>query len=1389
MAKVFVSHSSADAALADEVHRWLITDGHEVFLDQNLRDGVQVGEDWQPRLFERLRWADAVVCLITSAYVKSTWCAAEVAIAHARGSRLLPVQAEPGVNGHPLLKAVQHADAATDMATARAKLAEVLRRLDAVGGAGWPDDRPPYPGLRPFDTDQHRVFFGRTREVEQLATVLRSPAEHAEAAVLLVVGPSGCGKSSLVRAGLLPVIAGEPGWATVPAILPGPHPVAALTRELAATAHQCGLTWSTADIRRRLGEGGLAELANDLLLAGLGPRRTHLLLVVDQFEELLTQAAPAERARFADLLRPALAGPVQVIGTLRPEFLDQLLADPDLASLPTRVHTLRPLQREALGAVIEGPARLAGIDVDEDLVVRLVASTDSGEALPLLAYTLAQLADGVHRGGRLRPSRYEQLGGVQGALTVQADAALADATAATSRSRDQVIRKLLRLVTVDEQGRPTRWRVRRNDLPTQVTAELDAFVARRLLTTDTENSETVIGVAHEAFLSAWPPLAAAITAAASGLRARRAVEQAAAEWVEDGHPSARLWEGGQLAAAVGATGARLVKRATPHELAASSGDPASPTPRPSRLRPRRHPAVVTDRVELSAPARTFLRASILRDRRQRRRGVTILSVLLVLALAAAGVAVVQQQTAEERQRVATARQLIAQSQSIFREDPRTALQLGEAALSIHDSPETRVALTNTLLGTRFRKSFESHTETLTSAAITPDGRTLVAVGSDDMAVVWDLADVSHPLRLGELSTGDIGGVLTMALAPDGRTLAIAGFDGDMILWKLTDRAGPERLGIIPTKSGGQVRTAAFGPDGRILATSSGGTVSLWGLTDPAHPTRLGDLIGLPRDSDTVRGELHAVSYAPNGRILATVGSNAFSNGEVITTTLLWDLTDTAHPTRLGDPLSGTVEFAPDGRTLATATKDDVTLWDATNPASPVRLGEPISEQTRGGAFAPDSRTLATIGLDGTATLWDLIDLAHRRKLSLPLTGREGLVRFTPDGQTLITLSTDRTVILWDLTDRGRPRQLGDLLTRDADAGNLHLAVSPDGRILATATWEKLRIWDLTDPGHPGPLGAPIPLPNYQILSMEFGPDGRTVATAGSKLNEGGQPPGPGIATLWDLTDPGHPIPLGELTGHEAIDELAFAPDGHKLATGSRDGTALLWDLTNPAQPRRLGEPFTPHDKRWVWAMAFTPDGQSLATASRTDDTTLLWDLTDPTHPTPRGDSLPGTIRAVAFAPDGRTLATTTDGDGNIILWDLSGPAHPAPLGPPLTGPADGIIGVALAPDGRTLAVASGEGRVILWDLSEPTHPSRLGDPDDSLIGPPGNGEKAGLAFSPDGLTLVSATTDRTTIWDLNGFNDLRTQPMEQACAITEHGLDQAQWARYISNLPRIDSCT
>ena len=124
---------------------------------------------------------------------------------------------------------------------------------------------------------------------------------------------------------------------------------------------------------------------------------------------------------------PALGGPVQVLATLRPEFLDPLTKDPDLSQLARRIHEIRPLDSDALRSVIEEPAKVAGLSFEPDLVTRLVTDTGSGDALPLLAFTLEQLAHGAKRGDQLTQQRYADIGGVQGALQRQADAALQDA--------------------------------------------------------------------------------------------------------------------------------------------------------------------------------------------------------------------------------------------------------------------------------------------------------------------------------------------------------------------------------------------------------------------------------------------------------------------------------------------------------------------------------------------------------------------------------------------------------------------------------------------------------------------------------------------------------------------------------------------------------------------------------------------------------------------------------------------------------------------------------------------------------------------------------------------------------------------------------------------------
>src|SRR5215475_10732754 len=282
--RVFVSHASDDTRLAVELHDWLRGLGHEVFLDRDLHDGLVAGDDVHQRLYERLRWADAVVAVLTGSYLRSPWCSAELGVAQYRGSKLIPVRAEPGAD-HPLIPAsTWYIDYAADPADGRARLVKALTR---AGGRGWPDDRNPYPGLRAFDADWQQVFFGRAEETKRLADALRALDVQGRRRMLAVEGPSGCGKSSLVRAGLLPRMTADPRWLVAPPVEPaGPRgePLRCLARSLAAARPAEAGTFSAVLARLSAGPHGLLDVADDLL-AESGCRL--LLLRLDQLEELV----------------------------------------------------------------------------------------------------------------------------------------------------------------------------------------------------------------------------------------------------------------------------------------------------------------------------------------------------------------------------------------------------------------------------------------------------------------------------------------------------------------------------------------------------------------------------------------------------------------------------------------------------------------------------------------------------------------------------------------------------------------------------------------------------------------------------------------------------------------------------------------------------------------------------------------------------------------------------------------------------------------------------------------------------------------------------------------------------------------------------------------------
>ena len=1344
MSHIFISHSSRDVEQSARLLTCLHANGFvETFLDFDKHAGLAPGADWERTLYREIVGAEAVILILTKNWFDSKWCFAEFTQARALGKAIFPLIEAP--TGEAFVSGdIQHLDLVKDREGGLARLVAELTGVvaNARGGFNWDPTRPPYPGLLAFDEADAAIYFGRDDDIRRLIERFNARRAQGGAKMITILGASGSGKSSLIRAGVLPRLKRDKrNWIALPPFRPQLHPMEELAQAV-AVALGSGADWRhwrdaflSEDLSRTL-----SELALDLR-AKHGSNEAQILITVDQAEELFGASEKAGAERFLRVLN-ALQDehlPFLVALTLRSDFLGELQQAPALTA-PFEEFSLKPMPLARVRDIIEGPARSAGLTVDDALIAAAMNDAATDDALPLLAFALRELYDRFGQKKHLTVEAYRALGDDAGQLSPLENAVRrkADEVLAAASPSPEDLQALKQafvpaMVRVNSEGEYVRRPARFDGLPAGARPLIERLAKARLLIIHKEQDVTMVEVAHEALLRKWPLLRGWLDEEREFLIGKDQLEKDLADW--------------EKAPAGEKTEALL-----------------------SGLKLSRARAWWVDKpLQLSETERRFIYASVehheaeaaRRERARRRVQQASVTAALVLAVCLAGatwewwIARARQATAESRELAAVAEQDVVSGGDLGR-----ALRTAVAAAERSPTNQAEHALRTVLEGP-LEHLILHHGGPVYTGSFSSDGRLIVTASGDHTARVWDAAAG----RLLATLSGHVGPVNDAAFSPDGNRIVTASDDGTARVWDagtgnmLATLSGPDvevrkaafspdgkrivtngadnsarvwdaETGLLRATLRGHTRVvydAAFSPDGnRIVTASDDGTARVWdagtGLlqaTLSGHArvvckaafspdgrrivTASWDQTARVWNAETGRlleilvghgGALYDVAFSPDGRRIVTASADY--------TARVW-LADTGYLLATLTGHTGPVidaAFSSDGRRVVTTSEDATArVWNADSGQWIATLGGGAGA-IYDAAFSPDGSRIITSGNDGVARVWDA-DIGHPLAVITGFSGRVFDAEFSPDGKHIVTASEDTTARVWDA-------EAGTVQTTMAGHSLMlySAAFSPDGMRLVTGSADRTaRVWDAGT----GKLVATLAGHTGRVNEAAFSPDGRRVVAASDD----------GTARAWDA---GTGRPLATLIGHAGpVNEATFSPDGTRIVTASADNTARVWD----AQSGRLVA--TLAHAGAVNAATFSPDGTRIVTASY-DHTAKVWDAaTGHLLATLTGHT--GWVYVAVFSRDGARIVTAS-ADNTARVWD-AGTGH---LQATLSGHTARVNDAAFSPDGRFIVTASQDDTARVWDAGTGLLLGTL------------SGHTAQIycaRFSPDGKVIATASADRT----------------------------------------------
>lgn len=575
-------------------------------------------------------------------------------------------------------------------------------------------------------------------------------------------------------------------------------------------------------------------------------------------------------------------------------------------------------------------------------------------------------------------------------------------------------------------------------------------------------------------------------------------------------------------------------------------------------------------------------------------------------------------------------------------------------------------------------------------------------------------------------TGHTGTVTCAAFSPDGTRLATGSHDGTVRIWG----AGSDGLITVLRGSGAPVWSLAFTPDGKNLVAGCNDKVQFW-KTDSWQPwtnypgkiaalSKIGTFMATADSSpfywepagavkvwDWQTGKLiraldqpgRALALSPDGRLLAVGGTNGgitVWNTDSGTLARKWETTNSIW----------SLNFSPDGgRLLSTGWANVVALWTLANDDPPATFSaNPFHVWSA--TFSEDGSTIATTSSDQTVRLWDAATL--RQKSALPGHNSEvWCAAFRPDGKILATGGKDKNVMLWSTAERPAQNELA----HDMD---FHPMFSPDGKTLVTVTPHiaDSLLWKADGSA----LIATNLAGGKQILG--FSSDSQCVAAFNGDNTK---------LQFWrpNANEPEKEVPLDDLKpGESNLVFAAMSPEDKFFFAIGANGLVHIWDAGNGHLVRAMQGPTPP-----IRNAVLSRGGKQLAISVEAENVARLYDCASGAERELAGHS--DFVSGLAFSPDGQTLATGSM-DGTIRLWNTATGETRATL----PGHMQETTDVAFAPDGQTLASLGRNESLKLWHLPTLREVVSENDPHAGLW----------LAFSPSGGQLaVETDTDKVRI--------------------------------------------